>query len=49
MRPIFKKGSIKEQQKVLSVLGDMPVTKASVVLEKLLNELFDCKLSKEIS
>jgi quinoprotein glucose dehydrogenase len=37
--PIFKKGSLREQQQLIRVLGEMPVEKSAPVLEKLIDQL----------
>ncbi|MDT7829990.1 HEAT repeat domain-containing protein [Pricia sp. S334] len=36
VNPIFKNGSVREQQKLLSVLGELPLEKSGDVLEKLI-------------
>lgn len=38
INPIFKNGSIGEQQKILSVLGELPIEKSEAALEKLISE-----------
>ena len=47
--PIFKKGSIQEQQQLLKVLGEMPVEKSEPVLEGLIGQLSAKKLSPAIT
>lgn len=47
--PIFKKGTVQEQQQLLKVLGEMDVAKSEAVLEKLINQLSDKKLSPAIT
>jgi quinoprotein glucose dehydrogenase len=45
VEPIFKKGTIKEQQQVVSVLGEMPLDKTSNILEGLIDQMIAKKLS----
>jgi putative membrane-bound dehydrogenase-like protein len=47
--PIFKKGTVKEQQQLLSVLGRMPVEKTETVLNNLVKELEGGKFPPEIT
>jgi quinoprotein glucose dehydrogenase len=49
VEPIFKKGSIKEQQELLKVLGEIPIEKSEPVLERLLDQLASKKLSPAIT
>ena len=49
VEPIFTKGTIGEQQRMLSVLGDMPVEKSEPVLEKLIGQLANKKLSPALT
>lgn len=46
---IFTKGSIREQQKMLEVLGKMEADKTQVILDDLINQLRDKKLSPNLS
>ncbi|MEO8473598.1 MAG: HEAT repeat domain-containing protein [Chryseolinea sp.] len=47
--PIFKNGSVQEQQELLKVLGEMPVEKSEPVLDKLLDQLAAKKLTPAIT
>ena len=49
VEPIFAKGTVGEQQRMLSVLGDMPVEKSEPVLEKLIGQLANKKLSPALT
>ena len=49
VKPIFEKGTIREQQKMISVLGQMPIQKTEPVLSGLIDQLKDQKLAKELS
>jgi putative membrane-bound dehydrogenase-like protein len=46
--PIFKSGSIREQQKVLSVLGEMPIEKTDAVLHQMIAKAKSKKLSPAV-
>ena len=48
VEPIFKSGSIVEQQKMLSVLGEMPLEKSKDVLISLIKQGNDKKLSNGV-
>lgn len=48
VEPIFKSGSINEQQKMLSVLGEMPLEKSRDVLSSLINQGINNKLSNAV-
>ncbi|RTE55497.1 heme-binding protein [Arenibacter aquaticus] len=48
VEPIFKSGSINEQQKMLSVLGEMPLEKSQDVLSSLINQGINNKLSNAV-
>jgi len=47
--PIFKNGSVQEQQELLRVLGEMPVDKTEAVLDKLLDQLAAKKIAPAIT
>jgi putative heme-binding domain-containing protein len=47
--PIFKKGTVEEQQQMLRVLGKMPIENSEPVLEGLINQLTDKKLTPAIT
>lgn len=47
--PIFKSGSLGEQQKMLSVLGEMPVEKTAKVLTSLIKRANDNSLSSGVT
>ena len=47
--PIFKNGSTKEQQKVLTVLGNLPSDKSEDILNKLIDQLLQGKISPSIT
>lgn len=49
VEPIFKNGTIQEQQQLLSVLGEMPAGKSEPVLDRLLDQLASKKLSPSIT
>ena len=49
VEPIFAKGSVAEQQRMLAVLGDMPVEKSEPVLEKLIGQMANKKLSPALT
>ena len=49
VEPIFAKGTVAEQQRMLGVLGDMPVEKSEPVLEKLIGQLANKKLSPALT
>ncbi len=46
--PIFKSGSIREQQKVLGVLGEMPLAKTEGVLRQIIDKAKSKKLSPAV-
>ncbi|WP_273216234.1 PVC-type heme-binding CxxCH protein [Runella zeae] len=46
---IFSKGSVREQQKMLEVLGKMEADKTQVILDGLIDQLKDKKLSPNLS
>ncbi len=46
---VIKKGSIKEQQSLLKVLGKMPVDQTQSVFEQLINDLSSKKLSQNLA
>ena len=46
---IFSKGSVREQQKMLEVLGKMDADKTQVILDGLIDQLKDKKLSPNLS
>ncbi|MFT5570744.1 MAG: quinoprotein glucose dehydrogenase [Cyclobacteriaceae bacterium] len=45
LEPIFEKGTTKEQQQTIQVLSEMPLNKTSDILEGLIDQLIDEKLS----
>ena len=47
--PIFKNGSVQEQQQLLRVLGEMPIAKSEPVLNGLVDQLASKKLSNAIA
>ncbi|MDH4088899.1 MAG: heme-binding protein [Cyclobacteriaceae bacterium] len=47
--PIFKKGTVQEQQQLLRVLGEMPLAKSQPVLDGLIDQLAAKKLSPAIT
>jgi len=47
--PIFKRGTIQEQQQLLKVLGEMPLEKSEPVLDDLINQLSSKKLNPAIT
>lgn len=47
--PIFKKGTTKEQQRVLQVLGEMPIETTSDILEGFIDQMTSGKLSPELA
>ena len=47
--PIFKKGTVQEQQQLLRVLGEMPLEKSQPVLDGLIDQLAAKKLSPAIT
>jgi len=47
--PIFKNGTIEEQQQLLTVLGEMPVEKSEPVLDGLIDQLSSKKLPPAIT
>lgn len=49
INPIFNKGTIKEQQRVLQVLGEMPVENTSDILEGFIDQLIAGKFSPELA
>lgn len=49
VEPVFQKGTIKEQQQMLSVLGEIPADKSEPVLAGLINKLKDKKLSPALT
>lgn len=49
VEPIFKKGTVKEQQQVVNVLGDMPLDKTSGILEGLIDQMIAKKLSPSLT
>ncbi len=48
VNPIFKKGSVREQQELLSVLGKLPLEKSGDVLEKLIAQANADQLDESI-
>ncbi len=48
VKPIFEKGSVREQQKMISVLGQIPVQKTEPILSDLIDQLKEQKLAKEL-
>ena len=48
VQPIFSKGSVSEQQSMLSVLGELPVAKSEDVLNGLVSQAVRGKLSSDI-
>jgi quinoprotein glucose dehydrogenase len=49
VNPIFKKGSVEEQQELVRVLGKMPLEKTEPVLEGLITQLSNKKLSPALT
>ena len=49
VNPIFNAGSVREQQKVLSVLGELPSTKTEAVLAQLIQQANTKKLSSSVT
>ena len=49
VEPVFKKGTVQEQQQMLRVLGEMPVEKSEPVLDNLIDQLATKKLSPALS
>jgi putative heme-binding domain-containing protein len=49
VEPIFAKGTVAEQQQMLSVLGDMPTEKSEPVLDNLIDKLASKKLSPALT
>lgn len=49
VEPIFKNGTVQEQQQLLRVLGEMPIEKSEDVLEGLIAQLSGKKLSPAIT
>jgi putative heme-binding domain-containing protein len=49
VKPIFKNGTVREQQELLKVLGEMPVEKSEPVLEGLIDDLAGKKLPPTIT
>ncbi|HEX6889333.1 MAG TPA: HEAT repeat domain-containing protein [Chryseolinea sp.] len=49
VQPIFKKGTVREQQELLKVLGEMPVEKSEPVLDGLIDDLANKKLPQTIT
>ncbi|WP_339810373.1 HEAT repeat domain-containing protein [uncultured Imperialibacter sp.] len=47
--PIFAKGSLKEQQEMLTVLGKMPAEKSEAILSGLIDQLTNKKLDKSLT
>jgi putative membrane-bound dehydrogenase-like protein len=47
--PIFKNGTVREQQELLKVLGEMPLEKSEPVLSRLIDQLASKKLSPAIT
>ncbi len=49
VEPIFKNGTIQEQQQLLRVLGEMPMEKSEPVLENLIDQLANKKLPSALT
>ncbi len=49
VEPIFKNGTVQEQQQLLKVLGEMDIAKSEPVLEKLIDQLSGKKLPPAIT
>ena len=49
VKPIFKNGTVREQQELLKVLGEMPVEKSEPVLDGLIDDLASKKLPPTIT
>lgn len=49
VEPIFAKGTVQEQQQMLRVLGEMPLEKSEPVLENLISQMGDKKLSPALT
>lgn len=47
--PVFKQGSVQEQQQLLRVLGEMPVDKTEAVLDRLIDQLASKKIAPAIT
>ena len=47
--PIFNTGSIREQQKMLSVLGELPLSKSENVLERLIEKVANGQMNQGIT
>ncbi len=48
IKPIFQKGSVREQQQLLSVLGELPVEKSGEVLEGLIKQASAERLKQSV-
>jgi quinoprotein glucose dehydrogenase len=49
VNPIFQKGTTREQQQVISVLGEMPLDKTETILEGLIDQMIDGKLASDLT
>lgn len=49
VQPVFTRGTIEEQQEMMSILGDMPKEKSEPVLDNLLDQLAAKKLSPALT
>jgi putative heme-binding domain-containing protein len=47
--PVFKNGSVREQQELLRVLGEMPADRTEAVLDKLIDQLASKKIAPAIT
>ena len=48
VNPIFKNGSVREQQQLLTVLGELPLEKSSDVLERLIGQAKSNRLNESV-
>ena len=48
VNPIFKNGSVREQQQLLTVLGELPLEKSGDVLERLIGEAKSKRLNESV-
>ena len=48
VEPIFKKGTLNEQQQVITALGEMPLENTSIILEGLIDQMLLEKLSSGV-
>lgn len=48
VNPIFKKGSVREQQQLITVLGELPLEKSGDVLERLIGQAKSNRLNESV-